>query len=116
MHARAHADAPPEAGHVSLQVHRLADGRAAIKVSDTGIGMKAEEIPDVLRPFAQLESAFSKRHDGTGLGLPLTQSFIRAHGGDMEIQSQEGAGTTITLYLPAERLIVPKKPQEISAG
>jgi signal transduction histidine kinase len=106
----------PEAGHVSLQVRRLEDGRGALTVTDTGIGMKPDEIPDVLRPFSQLESAFSKRHDGTGLGLPLTQSFIRAHGGDMSIESQEGKGTSITLYLPAERLILPNDAQKRSAS
>jgi signal transduction histidine kinase len=106
----------PEAGHVKLHVGRCADGRAALTITDNGIGMKPEEIPDVLRPFAQLESPFSKRHDGTGLGLPLTQSFIRAHGGDMEIESQEGKGTKITLYLPAQRLISPNRPKKRSAG
>jgi len=94
----------PGPGRVSVASRIDADGSLAISVTDTGIGIAEEDIAKVLQPFSQVESAFSRSHEGTGLGLPLAKSFIEVHGGSLEIQSTIGTGTTVILRLPAHRL------------
>jgi signal transduction histidine kinase len=76
-----------------------------IRVADTGIGIKPEDIPKVFEPYTQIDSAVAQRHKGTGLGMPLTLGLMRLHGGTVLLESQLGAGTTVTLRLPAERLV-----------
>ena len=95
----------PAPGQVTVGAVRKPDGSVALSVSDTGIGIAAEDIPSVLQPFSQIESAFSRSHSGTGLGLPLAKSFIEAHGGTLEVQSEIGKGTTVTLHFPPERTL-----------
>ena len=76
-----------------------------LSVADRGIGIAEDDIPSVLLPFSQVESAFSRSHEGTGLGLPLAKSFIEAHGGRLEIDSTIGRGTRVTLHIPPQRAI-----------
>ena len=83
----------------------LVDGCLSISVSDTGIGMKPEDIPLALAPFQQLESAWDRKYQGTGLGLPLTNALIALHGGSLLIESELGIGTTFTAHFPAERTV-----------
>ena len=64
----------------------------------------AAAIETVLSPFGQVESAFSRRHHGTGLGLPLAKSLAEMHGGALTLQSTEGKGTAVTVHLPPERV------------
>ena len=73
-------------------------------VADTGIGMTAQQIPIALEPFGQVDSSLSRRHEGTGLGLPLCRRFAEAHGGSLTIESVMGEGTAVTVRLPAARL------------
>jgi len=72
---------------------------------DTGIGIAPEDIPMVLTPFGQVESAISRIQQGTGLGLPLTKSIVELHGGSFELQSEVGVGTTVTVSFPARRSV-----------
>lgn len=58
-----------------------------------------------MTPFGQVDSSLSRKHDGTGLGLPLTKSLVEMHGGSLDLQSEPGAGTTVTVRLPAERIV-----------
>jgi signal transduction histidine kinase len=95
----------PGPGRISITSTIAADGSLAIAVADTGIGIEEENIAKVLQPFSQVESAFSRSHEGTGLGLPLAKSFIEVHGGSLDITSAIGEGTTVTLRLPAHRLL-----------
>jgi signal transduction histidine kinase len=95
----------PQGGHVTLGAQLQSDGSAAITVKDTGIGIAEEDIETVLSPFGQVESAFSRRHHGTGLGLPLAKSLIELHGGTLRLESTEGTGTTVTILLPAARVL-----------
>jgi len=76
-----------------------------IRVSDTGIGIKPEDIPKVFEPYTQIDSAVAQRHKGTGLGMPLTRGLMQLHGGTVLLESQVGIGTTVTLRLPADRLV-----------
>ena len=71
-----------------------------ITVSDTGIGMSAQEIEIALLPFRQVDGSLSRRHEGTGLGLPLAKSLAELHGGSLRLKSELGIGTTVTLRLP----------------
>ena len=94
----------PEAGTVSLDAKVDDFGRMSIQVKDTGIGMAAKDIPIALAPFGQIESAFSRKNQGTGLGLPLTKSLVELHGGVLDLQSKMGKGTTVTIIFPANRV------------
>jgi PAS domain S-box-containing protein len=106
----------PRGGDVTLAVRRRADGGLAVSVRDTGIGIAAEDIPVVLSPFGQVESAFSRTHHGTGLGLPLAKSLAELHGGELNLESAPGVGTTVTVSLPAMR-VASAAPQPLrSAG
>ena len=92
----------PKGGDVSARVKVGDDGRVHVTVTDTGIGMSADEIAKALEPFGQVDSALSRQFRGTGLGLPLTKSLIELHGGTMAIDSTPGQGTSVTLIFPAE--------------
>jgi signal transduction histidine kinase len=84
-------------------------GGLVIAVSDTGIGIRPEDIPRALAPFTQIDSQFTRRHEGTGLGLPLARKLVELHGGSLDLASTPGQGTTVTVRLPAERLVVERK-------
>jgi two-component system cell cycle sensor histidine kinase PleC len=88
-------------GEITIDVFRRG-GDVAISVSDTGIGIKAEDIPKVLEPFGQVESELSLRHQGTGLGLPLTKELAELHGGSLTMESNVDVGTTVTITLPPD--------------
>ncbi len=74
------------------------------QVQDTGIGMAQEDIPMALAQFGQVDSALNRQYEGTGLGLPLSKTLTELHGGTLDLQSEPGVGTTVTLRLPAARL------------
>ncbi|HEY4177586.1 MAG TPA: ATP-binding protein [Kofleriaceae bacterium] len=81
------------AGTVTVRTRRDGD-RVAIEVADDGIGIPADALPHVFDPF------FSTKEGGNGLGLALTHEIVREHGGDLDVQSTVGRGTTFTLRLP----------------
>jgi signal transduction histidine kinase len=91
-------------GTVSVQVEQRAD-ELLLKVSDTGIGIAAKDLPKVLERFGQIDSTLSRKHKGTGLGLPLVKQLIELHGGSISIESKVGVGTTVTISFPRERVI-----------
>lgn len=92
-------------GTVRLYVSATPQKGIAIKVSDTGIGIAAENLERVLRPFEQVESSYSRKHGGSGLGLPYAKRLIELHDGELKLESELGKGTTVTVTLPPERLI-----------
>ncbi len=94
----------PAGGRVGIGVEFGPERSVVIAVSDTGIGMSAEEIPLALEPFVQIDSELTRSQDGTGLGLPLARKLIELHGGALRIESAPGEGTTVFLSLPAERI------------
>ena len=71
-----------------------------IEVSDTGVGIPAEALPKVFDRFFRVDSSRSQSSGGTGLGLSIVQSIAQLHGGDVEISSQLGQGTRVTLHIP----------------
>ena len=84
----------------------LKDGDLAIEVRDTGIGIAAEDMVKVMRSFGQVESRVSRKYEGSGLGLPIAKHFVELHGGTMTIQSQVDVGTTVTIILPSDRIVL----------
>ena len=74
-------------------------------VSDTGIGVRASDLPKIFEPFGQVDSPLARRHVGTGLGLPLARTLVELHGGDLSFRSVEGSGTTVTVSLPRRRMV-----------
>ncbi len=94
----------PEGGRVQVSAFR-SHGGMAIEVSDTGIGMTAEEIPKAMEPFGQIDSKLSRKYEGTGLGLPLAKHLVGLHGGTLTIESQVNVGTTVRILFPPNRVV-----------
>jgi len=90
----------PKKGRIRIEAGAAQQGYAVVAVTDTGEGMTASEVETAMRPFGQVETGFNKRHEGTGLGLPIAYALVRMHGGDLRIDSQKGAGTRVTVILP----------------
>ncbi|MEX1153260.1 PAS domain-containing sensor histidine kinase [Parvibaculum sp.] len=92
----------PAGGSIYLR-GSTANGMATITVEDTGIGIPADALPKIGRPFEQVESHHAKSHKGTGLGLALSRSLVELHGGTLTIASTEGVGTQVSFTLPLAR-------------
>jgi signal transduction histidine kinase len=86
-------------GRVSIDASKGEPGFINLSIGDTGIGMKAEDIPKALKPFSQIDSRLARRYAGTGLGLPLTKALVDLHGGELRIESAPGRGTTVIVTL-----------------
>jgi signal transduction histidine kinase len=95
----------PEDGQITVRTAAGPNGEFTLTVKDTGIGIPPEAIEKVLVPFVQVESALARKHAGTGLGLPLAKALVELHGGTIAIESELGAGTTVTVTLPASRVV-----------
>ncbi|MBR9825567.1 MAG: PAS domain S-box protein [Alphaproteobacteria bacterium] len=89
----------PEGGAVTIRGF-LSGTAVVFQVADTGIGIAAEDLPRLGRPFEQIESQHSKSYQGSGLGLALSRSLIELHGGSLTIESTLGEGTTVSFVLP----------------
>ena len=88
----------PRDGRVRI-IGAVEDHRVVLSVADTGIGIAADDLPHILTPYFRTEEA-KKKSGGTGLGLGISNDIVLAHGGTLSIESEPGAGTTITIRLP----------------
>ncbi len=95
----------PAGGIVELAGGVNDDGDFEFIVMDTGIGMSEEDIPKAFEPFAQIDSTLSRQFDGTGLGLPAAQGLVKLHGGELEMTSNPGKGTSVKCVLPGSRIL-----------
>jgi signal transduction histidine kinase len=95
----------PPRGRIALGAALRDDGCMAFSVRDSGIGMAAEDIAVALAPFGQVASSLSRGHEGTGLGLPLTNKLVELHQGELQVESAPNQGTTVTVIFPAERVV-----------
>ena len=75
-------------------------GMVTIAIEDNGIGIPKDALRKLGRPFEQVESQLTKRHQGSGLGLAISKSLVELHGGSMRIRSTLGKGTTVVVRLP----------------
>jgi signal transduction histidine kinase len=94
----------PEGGTITVTTEVDDEGGFKLTVSDTGIGIAAEDLGKALAPFSQVDSSHSRNHEGTGLGLPISRALAELHGGTLDIGSEPGAGTRVTIRFPSERL------------
>lgn len=91
----------PPGGHVRVALMPESEGNAiAFEIRDDGIGMTEAELATALQPFGQVERSDTKQPGGTGLGLPLSKSFVELIGGNFAIESRPGAGTTVRFRVP----------------
>jgi two-component system, cell cycle sensor histidine kinase PleC len=81
---------------------RLRGGAVVIGIKDNGIGIPRQALQKLGRPFEQVESQLTKRHQGSGLGLAIAKSLVELHGGTMRIRSQLGRGTLVAVRLPTQ--------------
>lgn len=104
----------PAGGSVRLAVSRDRAGDLVMRIADTGVGIPRDKIAIALSPFGQVESPLARKNDGVGLGLPLTKRLVEAHDGTLDIDSEPGKGTTVTLRFPAERFVAPRATATIN--
>jgi len=95
----------PEGGNIFFGASVEADGGVTFTVKDSGIGIRAEELPKAMAMFGQADGSHARPHDGAGLGLPLTKSLMELHGGKLAIDSTPGVGTTVRLQFPSSRSV-----------
>jgi two-component system cell cycle sensor histidine kinase PleC len=89
----------PENGRITVR-GRLARGAVIVGIQDSGIGIPADALKKLGRPFEQVESQLTKTQHGSGLGLAIAKSLVELHGGTMRIRSVPGSGTTVVVRLP----------------
>ncbi len=97
-------------GRIIIASRRDGD-RLVVSVEDNGVGIGAADLPRIGHPFFQARSAYDRRHDGTGLGLSIVKGLVTLHGGDMQVRSELGKGTVVSIHLPldCEAEVTPRK-------
>jgi cell cycle sensor histidine kinase DivJ len=95
---------------------RVEGANFLVAVEDTGVGISAEDLTRVGRPFFQARAAYDRRHDGTGLGVSIVQGLVALHGGEVNITSRLGEGTRVSVRLPidCEPVRPLRKPSAVS--
>jgi signal transduction histidine kinase/CheY-like chemotaxis protein len=94
----------PGGGKITIGADCDEEFGLAFTVRDTGIGIAQENLMRVLQPFVQVGGISERKEEGTGLGLPLVDMMIRAHGGRLELESEPAKGTTARVIFPLQRL------------
>ena len=91
-------------------------GDLVLTVSDTGIGIPEGRLADLGKPFVQVQNEYTRRYEGTGLGLSLVKGLVALHGGSFAIVSRPGEGTVITVTVPMDGQGIPEKDVDIEAS
>jgi cell cycle sensor histidine kinase DivJ len=86
-------------GRVTVSA-KAGDSVMTVMVDDTGVGISADDLSRIGRPFFQARAGYDRRHDGSGLGLSIVQGLVMLHGGHLDIASRLGEGTRVTVHLP----------------
>lgn len=107
-------------GKVDCRAVDMGDGYVCISIQDTGQGMSDSELDTALRPFGQVNAGFDKQHEGTGLGLPISNELAQMHNGVLQVQSTKGVGTIVSIFLPTVQKVqsensAPTAPQQITS-
>lgn len=100
----------PRGGEIEVTAGMRNNGQVQLTVRDTGQGMTEAEVILSLQPFGQAGDTMTRDHEGTGLGLPLSRSLCRLHGGELQIESTKGAGTTVSVQLPSSCVLAASGP------
>src|SRR5204863_4966724 len=87
-------------GRIQVDSALHKSGDLVLSISDTGIGIPAEQIERIFQPFEQVADHLTREHEGTVLGLPIAKALIELHGGELVLSSHPGIGTTARLRLP----------------
>ena len=95
----------PEASTIVLSVRDDGDG-VAFSVSDSGPGMTKAEADLAMNAFHQIDMSLARRFDGLGIGLPMAMRIAQSIGGTLEVESEPGSGTTVTLRLTADSVLI----------
>jgi signal transduction histidine kinase len=94
-------------GTVSISASQPDDSTLALSISDTGVGMTADEIQTAFATFGRVRNAKTRGEPGTGLGLPLARRLIETMNGTFSLESKPGQGTTVVIGLPVTQDIAP---------
>ncbi|TVM00508.1 MAG: ammonium transporter protein [Candidatus Brocadia sp. WS118] len=94
----------PDHGRVSINA-KLMNQHVQIAVSDTGIGIRQEDMDKLFKAFCQIDSSFSRQYEGTGLGLALAKRLVELHGGKIWAKSMFGKGSTFIIALPIKKCV-----------
>ncbi len=92
----------PDGGKIVVRASQI-DGGIEVGVTDTGVGISAEDQLVVFDEFKQVGRHYTNKHEGTGLGLALTKRFVELHGGVLSLQSEPGVGSTFTFTIPSQK-------------
>ena len=93
-------------GSITVWAHVRLDGNLEFGVTDTGIGIPPEELAELTDRFSQIDESWKRKFEGTGLGLALVKALLAHHDGDVSITSEVGVGTTVTCFIPRERVLL----------
>lgn len=94
----------PEGGRIDVRFELEPDGRAVLEVADTGPGIAREHIPRLTERFYRVDGSRSRETGGTGLGLSIVKHVVQRHGGELDVESELGKGSTFRIRLPAARV------------
>jgi two-component system phosphate regulon sensor histidine kinase PhoR len=110
----------PHGGQVEISWRLLEDGSGEFAVKDNGPGIDREHVPRLTERFYRVDSSRSRETGGTGLGLAIAKHVVQRHGGELDIQSEIGKGSTFRLVFPATRLrsaeAILEQPSEATAS
>ncbi|MBL0086332.1 MAG: phosphate regulon sensor histidine kinase PhoR [Ideonella sp.] len=104
----------PEGGRIEVRWRRLGDGSGSLSVVDNGPGIAREHLPRLTERFYRVDGSRSRETGGTGLGLSIVKHVMQRHGGELQIDSEPGRGSSFTLHLPSVRLGT-EQPTALSA-
>ena len=105
--------APPEATVAHADPSGTTRAWSFVRVEDTGVGIAPEQLDRIFEPFVQVDSSHSRQQGGTGLGLAISRQLARLMDGELTVESNPGAGSSFTLWLPAAP---PRGPRPSAAG
>ncbi len=91
-----------EQGEVCIECD-VENGRLVTRVTDTGIGIRSEDLDTLFRPFRQVDSGITRQYEGTGLGLSICKRLVETMGGKIWVESEWGKGSNFNFTLPFER-------------
>ena len=104
-------------GTVRIEARGLENGSGTlVRISDTGIGMNAEDISIAMAPFGQVDGTRARLHEGAGLGLPIAKALIELHGGTLSLRSTKWIGTEAIVHLPSAQTIASMEKQNLTLG